>query len=101
MSYSLKYYLVNHYVIHLKLSKEWFFFLLCPLKAHKLSSIYQLDKRELDYITFEDYYTSGEIRGDTEKYLMEAGFKLKHKYHSELIEKSEKFSTFFNQIWTK
>ena len=39
--------------------------------------------------------------GDTEKYLMEAGFKLKHKYHSELIEKSEKFSTFFNQIWTK
>jgi len=32
---------------------------------------------------------------------MEAEFKLKHKFHSELIEKSEKFSTFYNQIWIK
>ena len=38
---------------------------------------------------------------DVAKYLMETGFKLKHKFHSELIEKSEKFSTFYNQIWTK
>ena len=31
---------------------------------------------------------------DIEKYLTKAGFKLKHKKHSEIIAKSEKFSSF-------
>ena len=39
--------------------------------------------------------------GDTEEYLKKAGFKLKHKRHSEIIAKSTKFSTFYNQIWVK
>ena len=39
--------------------------------------------------------------GDTEEYLKKAGFKLKHKRHSEIIAKSTKFSSFYNQIWTR
>ena len=39
--------------------------------------------------------------GDTEEYLKKAGFKLKHKRHSEIIAKSTKFSSFYNQIWVK
>ena len=39
--------------------------------------------------------------GDTEKYLKKAGFKLKHKRNSEIIAKSTKFSSFYNQIWVK
>ena len=35
------------------------------------SAIYELEQRNLTYITFEDYYTSGEIRGDTDLYLDE------------------------------
>ena len=38
---------------------------------------------------------------DTEEYLTKSGFKLKQKRHSELIAKSKKFSSFYNQIWTK
>ena len=38
---------------------------------------------------------------DTEEYLTKSGFKLKQKRHSEIIAKSEKFSSFYNQIWTK
>jgi len=33
--------------------------------------------------------------------LNKAGFKLKDKLHSEVIEKSKKFDKFFNQIWTR
>ena len=32
-------------------------------------AVYQLDKRIISYIMIEDFYTSGEIRGDTDKYL--------------------------------
>jgi len=39
--------------------------------------------------------------GDTKEYLKKAGFKLKHKRHSEIIAKSTKFSSFYNQIWVK
>ena len=39
--------------------------------------------------------------GDTEEYLKKAGFKLKHKRHSEIIAKSTKFSSVYNQIWTR
>ena len=39
--------------------------------------------------------------GDTEEYLKKAGFKLKHKRHSEIITKSTKFNSFYNQIWTR
>ena len=38
---------------------------------------------------------------DTEEYLTKAGFKLKQKRHSEIIEKSAVFSSFYNQIWTR
>ena len=38
---------------------------------------------------------------DTEEYLTKSGFKLKQKRHSEIIAKSEKFSSFYNQIWTR
>ena len=38
---------------------------------------------------------------DTEEYLKKAGFKLKHKRHSEIIAKSTKFNSFYNQIWTR
>ena len=38
---------------------------------------------------------------DTKEYLKKAGFKLKHKRHSEIIAKSTKFSSFYNQIWVK
>ena len=38
---------------------------------------------------------------DTEEYLAKAGFKLKHKRHSEIIAISTKFSSFYNQIWTR
>ena len=38
---------------------------------------------------------------DTEEYLKNAGFKLRQKQHSETIEKSKSFSSFYNQIWTK
>ena len=34
-------------------------------------AVYHLDKRKINYITFEDYYTSGEIRGNTDEYLFE------------------------------
>ena len=37
---------------------------------------------------------------DVKKYLTEAGFKLKHKKHSELISKS-KYSSFYNEIWVR
>ncbi len=57
--------------------------------------------KDVDSLLVEINDNDKKQSGDTEKYLMEAGFKLKHKLHSELIEKSEKFSTFFNQIWTK
>ena len=30
-----------------------------------------------------------------------AGFKLKQKRHSEIIEKSAAFNSFYNQIWTR
>ena len=39
--------------------------------------------------------------GDTKEYLKKAGFKLKHKRHSEIIAKSTKFSSVYNQIWTR
>ena len=39
--------------------------------------------------------------GDTEEYLKKEGFKLKHKRHSEITAKSTKFSSFYNQIWTR
>ena len=39
--------------------------------------------------------------GDTEEYLKKAGFKLKHKRHSEIIAKSTKFNSFYNQIWIR
>lgn len=38
---------------------------------------------------------------DVEKYLIKAGFKLENKKHSEIIEKSPLFSSFYNQIWVK
>ena len=38
---------------------------------------------------------------DVKKYLKKAGFKLKHKRNSEIIAKSTKFSSFYNQIWTR
>ena len=38
---------------------------------------------------------------DTKEYLTKAGFKLKQKRHSEIIEKSAVFSSFYNQIWTR
>lgn len=38
---------------------------------------------------------------DVEKYLIKAGFKLEYKKHSEIIDKSSSFSSFYNQIWTK
>jgi len=34
-------------------------------------AIINLDQREINYITFEDYYTSGELRGDTDKFLID------------------------------
>ena len=34
-------------------------------------AIYYLDKRNVKYITMEDFYSSGEIRGNTEKYLVD------------------------------
>jgi hypothetical protein len=34
-------------------------------------AIYQLDKNNIKYITFEDFYTSGQIRGNTDKYMQE------------------------------
>ena len=57
--------------------------------------------KDVDSLLVETNDNDKKQSGDTEKYLTEAGFKLKHKFHSELIEKSEKFSTFFNQIWIK
>jgi len=33
------------------------------------SASYQLDKAGIDYVTFGDYFSSGEIRGDTDSYL--------------------------------
>jgi len=38
---------------------------------------------------------------EANEYLNKAGFKLKHKLHSEIIEKSKKFDKFFNQIWIR
>ena len=38
---------------------------------------------------------------DTKEYFTKAGFKLKQKRHSEMIEKSAVFSSFYNQIWTR
>ena len=35
------------------------------------------------------------------EHLNSLGFKLKEKKHSEIIEKSSKFSSFYNQIWVK
>jgi len=34
-------------------------------------AIYYLDKRNVKYITMEDFYSSGEIRGNTEKFLVD------------------------------
>lgn len=38
---------------------------------------------------------------EIEEYLNEAGFVLKEKKHSELVEKSSKFSSFYNQLWVR
>ena len=38
---------------------------------------------------------------DTKEYLTKSGFKLKQKRHSEIIAESKKFSSFYNQIWTR
>jgi len=38
---------------------------------------------------------------EAQEYLKKAGFKLKDKLHSEIIEKSKKFDKFFNQIWIR
>ena len=38
---------------------------------------------------------------ETKEYLTKAGFKLKQKQHSEIIESSASFSSFYNQIWTR
>ena len=38
---------------------------------------------------------------DIEEYLTKAGFKMRKKTHSKIIEESEKFRSFFNQVWSK
>ena len=47
------------------LPKEYIYVALTP------EAIYELDKRKINYITLEDFYTSGEIRGNTDTYLSE------------------------------
>ena len=46
-----------------KLPKE------CTYVALTQEAAYQLDKRNTEYITFEDFYYSGEIRGKTDNIL--------------------------------
>jgi len=60
----LKYCLIEHLNPEYKLPTG------CIYVALNQEAVYYLDKRNINYITFEDYYTSGEIRGNTDEYLV-------------------------------
>ena len=60
----------------------------CIYVALTQEAVFQLDKRNVEYLTFEDFYYSGEIRGNTDKYL------------EEQIKWSKQFDEFIKDIYS-
>ena len=61
----MKYCLIEHLNTEYKLPEDYVYVALTQ------EVIFILDQRKIDYITFEDFYTSGEVRGDTDAFMVE------------------------------
>jgi len=61
----VEYCLIEELAEDFNLPKDFIYVALTP------KAVYQLDKINVEYITFEDFYTSGELRGNTDEFLVE------------------------------